>query len=645
MIYALYCKELPERTAALRDHMADRGLEPTYFRAAHGVTWGLETSKEYDKGHRLPPGHVALNVSSYFMWQHAYHTLFDDEIAIFFEDDVKLPEDFQAQFLQLGRDLERELPNWDLVFLGLAETSPAVWHKVTQRFGGPDSRLCQLTQPFGTHALMMRRRIIPILLDHMNAVERNLDQQLWNNVLKPGHIKNWCAVLPSLVTQRTFDYSGVSTPEWRASTLRPGEADAPKPPVASLQQVEADVRTQEYVDPLPCVYRGEWLDETGRVGGLRKPIPLAECARLGVICHTRSWSDVRDQLDEPVKQCATCELRKEMAPSTVRDRLLLPEGHFNPSIIKWGDRTILATRDSWGHSKVGLWDLTNDKPDWSGTWSCRPISSLASSDPQAPRLEDPRLFLHRRPQTGKPALHCSFSLPDGYPPKVVRVGYVRFSDDLQKIEDTVVFSSPNGCAYEKNWVPISDDNGLSWVYSTKPEHVIMGQIQNWVTPNNLPWTGGVVRGGAVPVMITRGEGLERMSPGTIRNITHPVYYHFFHGVIKRFTGNVYTIGCTVFDAKPPYRVLRQTPTPLIWPDLPAADESVIKRYVTWVGGAVAHAGAWHLALGIDDTFCRIVRIPFDDVERALSDVPEKRSPIGLRETPAARGVPESEVLR
>lgn len=642
MITALYCKELPEREAALRAHMAERGLgqSVTYFRAAHGTTWGLETAKEFDKGQRLPPGHVALNVSSYFMWQHSYlSTHSDNDICIFFEDDVVLPADFRAELIKLYSQLEAELPNWDLVFLGLAETSPAVWHKVTARLGGPSSRLCQLTQPFGTHALMLRRRAIPVLLEHMNVAERNLDQQLWERVLKPGHIKHWCAVLPSLVTQRTFDYTGVSVPEWTASTLREGEVPVPAPKVASLQHPELDARTQSYADPFPCVFRGEWLDELGRSPSQRQAVPLAECARLNVICHTRvNAENVTDHDGVVSRPCQTCELRREMAPSASRSRLALPEGHFNPSIIQWNGRIILATRDSWGHSRVGLWDLTNSQPDWTGTWSAEPISSLASGDPRAPRLEDPRLFAHTHPQTGKPALHCSFSLPDGYPPKVVRVGYVRFSDDLQKIEHTEVFSSPNGCAYEKNWVPISDDNGLSWVYGTKPQHIVLGQNQNWVTPNALPWTGGALRGGAVPVLTPRGASVQF---GNSRD----VYYHFFHGVLKRFEGNVYTVGCTVFDAKPPYRVLRQTATPLIWPDLPAAGESVIKRYVTWVGGAVAHAGAWHLALGIDDTFCRITRIPFGVVEDALTDVAEQRSPVGLRETPAARGVPEAEVPR
>jgi predicted GH43/DUF377 family glycosyl hydrolase len=206
----------------------------------------------------------------------------------------------------------------------------------------------------------------------------------------------------------------------------------------------------------------------------------------------------------------------------------------------------------------------------------------------------------------------------------VKVGYVRFAEDLSGIEETVVMDSPHGNLYEKNWQCIPWGDELRWVYSFKPEHVVLGRTQNWVTPNPLPWTGGVIRGGATPVLCAGA------------------YYHFFHGVLKRPEGNVYTIGCNVFEAQPPYRVMRQTPTPLVWPDLPAPDESVIKRYVLWPGGAVPHAGAWHIATGIDDTHVRIIRLPFGQVEAALSEGGAERDVSSIRDTHIAHGVTAEE---
>lgn len=293
-----------------------------------------------------------------------------------------------------------------------------------------------------------------------------------------------------------------------------------------------------------------------------------------------------------------------------RPRLPIPVGHFNPSILMWQDRLILATRDSWGHSKVALWELVNTKSDWTREWSAVGIGSFGSDHPQAPRLEDPRLFT-ARDETGRIRLCSAFNLPDGYPPKFVQVGYVTFRDDLSGIESTKVYQSPSCSVYEKNWSPFYGDarQGLRWVYAMKPDHVILDESGGILctSRNDLPWTGGVMRGGAAPVY------------------HNGVYYVFFHGCLKVTKGNVYTVGCYTFDPASPHRILKQTAVPLLWPDLPGPGESVTKRYVCWVGGAVAHAGAFHLAIGVDDTFSRIVRIPFANVEAALSDIPETQS--------------------
>src|SRR5204863_1611012 len=99
-------------------------------------------------------------------------------------------------------------------------------------------------------------------------------------------------------------------------------------------------------------------------------------------------------------------------------------------------------RDSWGHSKVALWELINEDPDWTGRWNVQPIGSFAANHPGAPRLEDPRLFL--LPKDGEFRLAAMFNLPDGYPPKRVQVGYCVFSKDLDAIEETQVYLSPFG---------------------------------------------------------------------------------------------------------------------------------------------------------------------------------------------------------
>jgi predicted GH43/DUF377 family glycosyl hydrolase len=623
--FVLYCEELPERKEAAKKHLTERGVFPVWWRAAHGSTWGLSTTLEYEKGKRIPPGHVALNTSWWFLLQHAYLTLEDDKSeCVIFEDDVDVPHDFKWQLTSVHAELSVSMPDWDLVFLGLAEIDVHVWQKITERVGGPSSRLCRMEYPFGTHALLIRKRAIPKILDRMTVAQKNLDQQLYERVLRTGCLK-WCAVLPSIVTQRTFDYRGEGHPTWEPSCIPEEEKKAPPPKSeqddpAKKARPELIAATTQLVDPINCLYRGEYTEEIG-YGPKNKTVPLAQCAYLGVLCHTRSYDvAVGRGLDATlVKACRDCESRSGMKRGQPRSKLPVPEGHFNPSIALWQGRLVLATRDSWGHSKVGIWHLDNKRSDWTGDWIATPVGSYESAHPLAPRLEDPRLFVATNPETRQKQLHAAFNLPDGYPPKKVRVGYCRFTPELTGIEHTEVFESPYGNAYEKNWMFWEDGEGLNFGYAFHPEHIVFGQHTNWKTPNPLPWSAGIIRGGASPVL---HDG---------------VYYHFFHGVLKSLRGARYTLGCQTFEAKPPYRILKQTPRPLVWPDEPDYGEVTVKRYVVFVGGAVPHAGAWYLVAGVDDTNCRMIRIPFEDVEKSLSDVPEENPTVTLSNTVLATG--------
>ncbi len=665
--YCLVCSELPERTTACKEHFAIHGVDATFWRAFHGKTFGLRTTHEYEPGKTLPQGHVGLNCSFWALCQHIHLTGQENDAdpnqpVLILEDDVRFPDDFPGALRGVNRDLESSFPDWDLVFLGLTQHEPHVWNFVTERIGPPNSRLLRLNDPFGTHALMIRRRAFPVLLEHMAIAQRNLDQQLYARVLKPGHLK-WCAVLPSIVEQRTADY-GKGIPEWLPSCVDvlpktlyvevKGDSEPQEVPGIRLHATEArhmagglgmptDLpgrptpelikATLALTDRVPCGYRGEPLEDDG-ITAYGRTIPVTQCARLNKPCHDRIPKNVGvvkvPDWNLEVIACETCSHRIELSSPGKRPRLPVPAGHFNCSMIEWQGRVILSTRDSWGHSKIGLWELTNAKSDWSGEWFASPISSLASDHPEAPRLEDGRLFHAPHPDTGKPSLHAALSLPDGYPPKVVQVGYVRFADDLQAIEHTTVFRSPTQSLYEKNWMPFYCERaGLNWIYQTKPDHIVMGDDQQtWSTPNDLPWTGGVIRGGCPPVFVP-DSGIDGGS-----------YYHWTHGCLKRISGNIYTVGLTVFERYAPFRVLRQTATPVIWPSAPGAEENVVKRNVVFPGGAILHAGYWHIAAGIDDCHCRIFRISMKDAEKLLTSIPERQSDktTTIRETPIAKGI-------
>ena len=674
--YAIACDELPERKDACAQHLSERGVPFAFWRGIHGKTWRIETKLEYEPGHRISPGHVGLNLGHWNLWGHLSHVLrAPNDFALVLEDDAVLPADWNAQLPKILAELDAAIPDWQFCFVGMAECEPQAWNKVMERIGGARSRLCRLCDPFGTHAYLVRKSALPILMDKMRAAERNMDQQLYKDVLRENHII-WCALLPVVVRQRTFDYDHKGKPEWPPSTIDPAEEPA-APSTFHASEAEArrlagqttvseipspaEIAAASFlIDPFPCIYRGEHTDSSGSDGAGRS-IPISVCARLDTLCHSKRASGVKGAVRTngvEARSCEGCEYRAEMSTHETRPRLPLPEGHFNPSMIVHQGRLILATRDSWGHSKVALWHLTNTSEDWTGEWKADAIGSYAANHPQAPRLEDPRLFHVPDERTGELRLCSMFNLPDGYPPKRVQVGYVQFASDLSGVDHVEVYQSPHKNAYEKNWSPFWAEGALRWVYHTWPEHVVLSEYDTKITPNPLPWKAGVVRGGAAPVFVPRyqpeithvNEVTNRLMCGdrtATHGIYHPLvqrdcYYHFFHGCLKRVQGSVYTLGCAVFEAVPPFRVLRQTPKPLMWPDLPAIGENVVKRYVLWPGGAVPHASAWHVAVGVDDSYSRIVRLPFAEVEAALSDVPAAETLTGIRDTPLARGTSDSE---
>jgi len=678
--YVIACDELPDRKVKCAEHLnAVRDSTPLgkyvldwrFWRAFHGKTWGIETTKEYDAGKRIEPGHVALNMTHWALWQHLLeeqkNISHGSDVVIVFEDDVSLPSDYANRVCDIIDGFTERQKNWDLLFLGLAEQEPAVWNKVSGRVGGPDSPYCHLDYPFGTHAyaLNLRRGSSGLwaMSNCMTVAEKNMDQQLFERVLRPGIIK-WGAYLPSLVRQRTYAYAdGLSDsgkPEWEPSCI--DVSDAPRPTTPGLAATESELAsartgsqdpeqqwkdaqaTLSVLDPYGCMYRGEITQEVAVHGPSGRNIPTSMCGRYGALCHHR---DVPDKANTavsgfPVIDCKFCTERNALPASPQpRDRLPLPEGHFNPSICRVGDSLILLTRDGWGHSKIGVWELKNsaragatlDPKDWEGTWSVRPISSCGSNMTEVTRMEDPRAFyapfvvddIASGEKVVEWRLAAMVSIPNGYPAKTVSMGMVMFSRDLKRIEATQVYKSPVGSAYEKNWMPFvswddSVDTAIKIGYQWSPSHIVFDGPDVHKTPNPLPWAGGVIRGGACPV---RRDGYFRM---------------FFHGCLKKNSGNIYTVGALDFEERKPYRVIRQTPVPIIWPTAPGPGEKVIKNGVVWPGGAVYAAGQWLLALGVDDTHCTLKILSDEWVTRQMDNRESNVRLHTIRDTDIATGI-------
>ena len=208
--YVLYCKELPARRAAAEARMAAAGLRPTWWRGVHAKTWGLATTKTYDRdevGHVMPPGYAGNLLGHYALWQHLYLTGADE--ALVFEDDATVGPDFLDRYAAARKTLPRD---WQFAFLGVAEDPAAAAAKVYERIPGGWARL---VEPYGTHAYLVRGSALPVLLVRMAELRAHADVQLWENVLRGGHVC-WYARVPSLVGQSS---QGVGDGLWE-TTLR-----------------------------------------------------------------------------------------------------------------------------------------------------------------------------------------------------------------------------------------------------------------------------------------------------------------------------------------------------------------------------------------------------------------------------------------
>lgn len=196
--YVLYCPEISGRPGAAAGAFAAAGLRPRWWRGVHGRSWGLRTEKRYmsdgGDGFHIAQNQAAAIVGHYFLWQHLQHAGHDE--ALVFEDDADPGPDFAAQFGAVRAALP---PDWQFVFLGLAERPADVEPKIRARF---DGGLVRLVNPYGTHAYLVRWTALPVLLDRMAELRAHIDIQLYQNVLEGGHL-SWYAAHPAIVRQRT----------------------------------------------------------------------------------------------------------------------------------------------------------------------------------------------------------------------------------------------------------------------------------------------------------------------------------------------------------------------------------------------------------------------------------------------------------
>ncbi len=302
--------------------------------------------------------------------------------------------------------------------------------------------------------------------------------------------------------------------------------------------------------------------------------------------------------------CKKCQFyddgRPRPAVIRVPDGPPLAPRHFNGSMIRWQGRLLMAYRDGWQGSNVHVAELLDD-----GTYRAVFDKTLDLARPAANYgREDPRLFVFG----GR--LHVSFVGVQGENWQnngiVTNQLYARLTDDLQ-VERVLYPDYASRQSWEKNWSFFECDGGLYAVYAVNPHRVLRidgDETEVATTPDSprLPWGGGEARGGAPPVRV----GDE--------------FVHWFHGSVGQHEGRSYNVGVCAFEARPPFRVTRMTPEPLLWSD---ATTKPPDQYcpVLFPAGAVLEGGKWKVSCGIHDRWLEVHEWDAARVDAALAPAP------------------------
>jgi predicted GH43/DUF377 family glycosyl hydrolase len=254
--------------------------------------------------------------------------------------------------------------------------------------------------------------------------------------------------------------------------------------------------------------------------------------------HELLGEDMTRMSEYQVVWTAPASAPTDLLPPVSRTRVRLDgEKRYNPGLVRFGGKILLAVREGWYPSRVAIYELDD---------SYQPIRRVpVEFDPAVAwaSQEDPRLFLYQgRLYMSFTACRCG---PDYH---FCGMRYCELNSDYQPVE---VFEPkhPSFGPEEKNWQFFQQGDDLCFVYSISPHKVfkVHGSevLEVFETPNVLPWSGGKLRGGTPPVRI----GDEFVS--------------FFHGVEGEGVDRRYNAGVYAFETRPPFRVTRMSAEPLV----------------------------------------------------------------------------------
>ena len=193
-IFCLTLKDTPKRREYAEQHFKQHGLEVEFFDGINGAKFGLRTTIPYKDDNLDGPdyfikqGRIGCLLSHYMLWQTLWHLPYEEILIL--EDDAFLCENFQERFLEFKKQLPDD---WQYVFVGHCCLPPEDYQiKLT------DNIITTTHAPMCTHAYMIKKSSIPILLDTNHQAWSAVDIQIQKKTLK---ILKHYVFMPPLVEQ------------------------------------------------------------------------------------------------------------------------------------------------------------------------------------------------------------------------------------------------------------------------------------------------------------------------------------------------------------------------------------------------------------------------------------------------------------